>query len=221
MGLIDIIPSSLRIGFLYIASNKIAKKEGKTDQEKLQMIHRKEKFWQGKTGFIPSGEGEVNSPALCVGMRDMARIYTQLHSPDDALRYINGIGNRLMNNLNSLPNDERHAHKKQSLYEAQVFAWYYEAVAYAQKNELNRAKSVFDNMNQNLLKSIEREPSNTRLHDVYEHMNEMTFRTFINMAKEYPTHKQDIYRTCLDLLKTYDQRDPGNDHINDLIGRFH
>lgn len=221
MGFIDILPSSIRIALLYVGSSKIAKKDGKSNKEKLQLILKKEKFWQGTKGFVPTGKGEVNSPALCIGMRDMAGIFVKLHSPDDALRYLNGIGGKLMTNLNNLPNDKQHAHKRQSIYEAQIFAWLHEATAYAQKNDVNRVKGAFDKMNQNLLSAIESDPSNKRLHDIYLYMIESTFNTFIDMAKEYSANKQNIYRTCLDLLMTYNQRDPGNDMINEFIGRFH
>ena len=38
MGFIDILPSSIRIALLYVGSSKIAKKDGKSNKEKLQLI---------------------------------------------------------------------------------------------------------------------------------------------------------------------------------------
>lgn len=221
MGLIDIVPVSIRLAFLYSKAGKIAKQEGMSNEEKLQKIYCLENYWKGKSGFNPMSVGEGQAPAICIGKKDMARIFTSLHSPDDALRYVDGLGNLLMDILNRIPDNEQNANKRDSVYEAQIFAWYYEAVSYAQKNDAERSRLLFNKINQNMLVTIESNPSNKRLNDVYHYMINETFNTFIDMANEFPAQKQEVYKALLNLLKTFDQRDPGNEHITDLISRFH
>lgn len=221
MGIIDMIPMSIRMLLLYVNSKKVTKRQNMSEAQKLEAIRRKESFWKGNEGFAPTTVGEIQSPAVAIGMRDMASIYCSLHAPNDALRHLNAIGTSLMDNYNSLPNDQQHAHKRQSIYEAQIFAWLHEADAYAQLKNTDRVRLLFDKINQTQLASIESDPSNKRLHDFYHQCIQQAFDTFIGMANSNPDIKQNIYQTCLKLLKTFDRRDPGNDTITELIERFH
>lgn len=221
MGMIDMIPMSIRIMMLYVKCKKLTKRQDMSETQKLEAIRRKEYFWKGSEGFAPTKVGKIQSPAVSIGMRDMAGIYCLLHAPNDALRHLNAIGTSLMDNYNSLPNDQQHAHKRQSIFEAQIFAWLHEADAYAQLKNTDRVRLLFDKINQTLLTAIESDPSNKRLHAFYHQCIQQTFDTFIDMANTNPDIKQNIYQTCLKLLKTFDRRDPGNDTITELIKRFH
>lgn len=222
MGLFSkVLPMSVRLAFLYKESTAIAKDDSLSPQQKLEKIHEKEVKWSGKEGFNPKAVGNVQAPAICIGLKDMAGIFVKLNSPDDALRYINTIGTSFAEILNELPVTAENAGKRQRIFEGLVFCWEHEANAYAQKNDIERVRLIYSKINQYMLATIEEDPSNKRINDLYNHMNYQTFNTFINMANAFPATKQEAYLTCLRLLKSFDHRDPGNDILQDLIGRFH
>lgn len=220
MGLIDMIPVSVRLGSLYVKARKIAEAGDKSNEEKLQQIYRLERHWSGKSGFDPTTVGHLQAPAIYIGKKDMARIFTSLHAPDDALRYADGLGDQIMDFLSRMPDDKDGANRRASVYEAQVFAWYYEAVAHAQKNDIERTRLLFSKINQNMLATIEADPANKRLNDVYHYMINETFETFVSYIDMYPDNKQQALRLLLNLLKTFDRRDPGNELIAELMGRY-
>lgn len=220
MGLIDILPVSMRAALLYAKSAKVAKSD-KSNGEKLELIRKKENFWKGKSGFCPEKIGKEQAIAVSIGLKDLANIYNSINSPDDALRCLNAIGNTLTDSLNSLPNNEQTAHKRQSIYENQVWAWLHEATAYAKKNNVDKCRELLDKINVSINKRIESEPANKRLADFCDYTVSQTFDLFINLAKEFPDNQQKAYQTCLSLLKTFKERDPGNETVQEYIERFH
>ena len=220
MGLIDILPVSMRAALLYAKSAKVAKTD-KTNKEKLELIRKKENFWKGKSGFHPEKIGKEQAVAVSIGLKDLANIYNSINSPDDALRCLGAIGNTLTDSLNSLPNTEQTAHKRQSIYENQIWAWLHEATAYAKKNNIEKCRELLDRINVSINKKIESEPANKRLADFCAYTVSQTFNIFINLAKEFPENQQKAYYTCLSLLKAFKERDPGNETVQEYIERFH
>jgi hypothetical protein len=220
MGLIDILPVSMRAALLFAKSAKIAKTDI-TNKEKLEMIRKKENFWKGKYGFNPEKTGKEQAIAVSIGLTDLAKIYNSIDSPDDALRCLDTIGNTLTDSLNSLPNTEQTAHKRQSIYENQIWAWLYEAMAYAKKNNTEKCRELLDRINVSINKKIESEPANKRLVDFCAYTVSQTFDIFINLAKDFPESQQKAYHTCLSLLKAFKERDPGNETVQEYIERFH
>ena len=220
MGLIDILPVSMRAALLYVKSAKVAKSD-KSNGEKLELIRKKEDFWKGKSGFYPEKIGREQAIAVSIGLKDLANIYNSINSPDDALRCLKAIGNTLIDGLNSLPNNKHTAHKRQSIYENQIWAWLHEATAYAKKNNIDNCKELLDKINISINKKIESEPANKRLADFSDYTVSQTFDIFINLAKEFPDNQQKAYQTCLNLLKAFKERDPGNETVQEYIERFH
>lgn len=222
MGLLcKVLPKSVCLALLYKESTTIAKDDRLSAQQKLEKIHEKEVKWGGQEGFNPKSVGKIQAPAICIGLKDMAGIFVKLNSPDDALRCINAIGTSLADILNDIPVTAEKARKRQHIFEGLIFSWANEANAYAQKNDIERVRLIYSKINQYMLATIEEDPSNKRLNDLYNHMNYQTFNTFVNMADTFPTTKQEAYYTCLKLLKSFDRRDPDNDILQDLIGRFY
>ena len=107
-----------------------------------------------------------------------------------------------------------------AILEGFLFSLYHRGNAYAQKGQVDLCAQQFDRLNLTLNEQISNNPANARLQDAYKYFNKQIFNTYINIAENYPNQKQEVYRICLNQLKTFDKRDPGNEQIQGYIGRF-
>ena len=99
--------------------------------------------------------------------------------------------------------------------------WSQLAKAQLQKGMVKECEKEFDTANIKLNDAIREDPSNPKLQDLYRYLTKQIFYNYIDIADTYPELKQTAYRTCYNQLKIFDQRDPGNEQIQDYISRFH
>lgn len=219
MGIIDVLPMSIRIALLYSKAAKIAKTD-KSHDEKLKLIRKKENFWKGKSGFHPEIVGAKQSLYVSIGLKDMAKIYNSIQAPNNAIRCVNTIGNSLIDYLKALPKDESFSRKRHLAFESQVWAWLHKATAYAMKNTIDKCRELLDNTNQAINTQIELEPANKRLADIYDYTISRTYSTFLQIADDFPNNALKARLTCLYLLQKFQNRDPNNDLIQEYINQF-
>ena len=212
MGLKKLLPRAFRMAYCYIKCDRISTDDQMSRDQKLKAIHRMEESWLGDLARMFKGNGMIDA-ALAIGMKDMERIYTSLNSPDDALRFAEVVLRHFPRILIERPEDK-------TMFQSYILAIYYKGKAYAQKGMVKECEKEFDTVNIKLNDAIEEDPSNPKLQDLYRYMTQEIFYNYIDIADTYPELKQTAYRTCYDQLKTFDQRDPGNEQIQDYIGRF-
>ena len=212
MGLNKLLPRSIRMALFYAKAKKLVANNSFSREEKIERIHKLEKSWIGDITGIIRGTGEQDA-AIVIGCKDVASIYLQLQAPDDALRYLNAVENvfPLILEIKS---------QSEAILEGFLFSLYHRGNAYAQKGQVDLCAQQFDRLNLTLNEQISNNPANARLQDVYKYFNKQIFNTYINIAENYPNQKQEVYRICLNQLKTFDKRDPGNEQIQGYIGRF-
>lgn len=212
MCLQKIFPRSIRMAFLYAKSKKIAANKSLDREKKIEAIHKKEKSWIGTPIDILKGVGEQDA-AIAIGFKDMAKIFTSLDAPNDALRYLDVLEK-------SFPAIVEFKKQNEAIYEAYVFSMLYRGIAYAQKGQIDKCQKQFDLLNKTLNESISADPSNSRIQDVYGYCNKHIFDTYMSIANNYSDLKQQAYRACLNQFKEFDSRDPDNEQIQDFISRF-
>lgn len=212
MGLKKMLPRAFRMAYCYTKCDRISTDEQISRDQKLKSIYRMEESWLGDLGKMFKGNGLMDA-ALAVGMKDMERIYTTLESPDDALRFAEVVLSHFPQILVDRPDDK-------TMFQSYIFAIYYKGKAYAQKGMVKECEKEFDTVNIKLNDGIQEDPSNPKLQDLYRYLTKQIFYDYIDIAKTYPELKQTAYRTCYSQLKTFDQRDPGNEQIQDYINRF-
>lgn len=212
MGLLKILPRSIRMAFLYAKSKKIAADKSLSREKRVEAIRKKEKSWIGTPNDILKGTGEQDA-AIAIGFRDMAKIYTSLEAPDDALRFLDAVEI-------SFPAIVEYKKQNETVYEAYLFSMLYRGIAYAQKGQIEKCQKQFDLLNKNLNDAICVDPSNSRVQDVYHYCNKQIFSAYMSIADKYSDLKQQAYRTCLNQFKEFDGRDPNNEQIQDFISRF-
>ena len=212
MGLLKILPRSIRVALFYVKAKKISSNKAISHQVKLDSIHKKEKSWIGNVSEIIKGTGEQDV-AIVIGLKDIASIYIQMEAPDDALRYLNTIEDYFPRIL------ERKAHVE-SFYEAFLFSFLHRGKAYALKGNIVSCYDQFDFLNCKINERITTDPSNSRLHNLYKHINSQVYRTYMNLANKYPEKEQIVFQTCLSQFKVFDERDPGNEQIQDYIEKL-
>lgn len=212
MGLQKILPRSVRMAFLYVKSKKIAASNNLTREAKITAIRKKEKGWIVTPSDILKGDGEQDR-AIAVGLKDLAKIYISLEAPDDALRCLYVVEKEFPKIL------KRKKHTE-AITETFIFSMLYKGIAYAQKGIVNLCQTQFDQLNLKLNNLISEDPSSSRLQELYNYCNNRIFYTYLSIAEKYPDQEQLAYRTCLNQLKSFDERDPNNEIIQDLINRF-
>lgn len=213
MGLKKLLPRAFRMAYCYTKCDRISEDEQISREQKLKSIHKLEESWLGNLAKMFKGEGLIDA-AIAVGMKDMERIYTSLNSPDDALRFAEVAISHFPRIIVERPDDK-------TMFSSYVLAIYYKGKAYAQKGMVKECEKEFDTANIKLNDAIREDPSNPKLQDLYRYLTKQIFYNYIDIADTYPELKQTAYRTCYDQLKIFDQRDPGNEQIQDYISRFH
>lgn len=213
MGLIKLLPRSLSMALFYMRAKKVAARNTLTNEEKIKKIHRLENSCIDDITEIIHGSSEQDV-AIAIGLKDMSKIYLQLNEPDEALRYLSVVEN-------VFPTFVKMKSDKESIFEGFLFSLFYRGRAYAMKGNVEQCAEQFDLLNKEVNERISKDPSNSRLVDVYVFFNSKFFNTMIEIPKDHPAKKQEAYNTCLRFLKIFETRDPGNEQLLDYIGRFH
>ena len=212
MGLQNLLPRSIRMAFLYVKSKKILADAQMSRTQKIAAIRKKEQAWMSNLSNMLKGINKQDI-AVTVGMKDLAKIYTSLESPDDALRFINVLDNHI-HQLVEYKGDNEFVFNTYNYY------FYYKGKAYAQKGMIEECQKQFDILNLKLNESIAKDPSKSSLQEMYNHLNTQIYNNYIDIAEKFTNIQLSAYKTCLDQFKTFDRRDPGNEQIQDMINEL-
>lgn len=212
MGLQNLLPRSIRMACLYVKSKKIIADTQMSRAQKIAAIRKKEQAWTSNLSNMLKGTNKQDV-AVAVGMKDLAKIYTSLESPDDALRFINVLGNHLHQIV-------EHKGDNEFVFNTYIYYFYYKGKAYAQKGMIEECQKQFDILNLKLNESIAKDPSRSSLQEMYTYLNIQIYNNYINIAQRFTNIQLPAYKTCLDQFKTFDRRDPGNEQIQDIINKL-
>lgn len=211
MGIIKLFPRSIRMAIFYAKSKKIVALYADNNNVALTEIINLEKKIIGGTSIFKGSNRQ--DEAIAIGMKDMAKIFIEVNSPDNALRYLESIEKDYEKMISEQKENE-------SLFEGYAFVLFYFGKAYAQKGMIDNCNIWFDKLNIVLNSKMSESPSNSRLCDIYRYMNKRLFNVYLRFAEDYPEKAQEVYCSCLQLLKKFEERDPGNEQLNELIQYF-
>lgn len=212
MGLIKLFPRSIRMALYYVKSKKVSVNKSISREAKIEAVHKLEKKWIGNVFEVLRGTKEQDV-AIAIGVKDMAKIFVKLDAPDDALNYLNSVEDIFPVLLDIKNNNS-------SVFEAYIFSLFLRGNAYALKGLIDECYNQFDLVNVKLNEQMASEPSNSRLQSMNNYLTEQMFDVYLILADKFPEKRQPAYRACLNQLKVFLERDPGNDIIQDLIDRF-
>jgi hypothetical protein len=200
------------MAFLYVKSKKILADAQMSRTQKIAAIRKKEQAWMSNLSNMLKGINKQDI-AVTVGMKDLAKIYTSLESPDDALRFINVLDNHIHQLVEYKGDNE-------FVFNTYIYYFYYKGKAYAQKGMIEECQKQFDILNLKLNESIAKDPSKSSLQEMYNHLNIQIYNNYIDIAEKFTNIQLSAYKTCLDQFKTFDRRDPGNEQIQDMINEL-
>jgi len=211
MCLLKILPRSFRLARFYVKARKISANKNITD--KYPIILKLEKNYGGKEYFL---NNKVNSTMVClIGKKDIGKIYTDISVPADALLYLDSA----LFDLQFIRNNKNNNLDRQ-IIDNQVLILYYQAVAYSQQGNIENIVDNFDKINLFINSVIEQEPSNKRAMELYEYMLKRTYSVMVKCGKRFPSVADTYYSACKKLFQTFNQRDKGNDIINEYLSEL-
>jgi tetratricopeptide (TPR) repeat protein len=210
MYLSRILPRPFRLARFYAKAKKVS--ANKNIADKYPIILKLEKNYGGKEYFL---NNKINPTMAClIGKKDIGKIYTDISVPADALLYLNSA----LSDLQFIKKNNNNLDRP--IIDNQVFILYYQAIAYSQQGNIKNIVDNFDKINLFLNDMIEQEPSNKRAMELYEYMLKRTYSVMVKCGKRFPSIADTYYSACKKLFQTFNQRDRGNDIINEYLSEL-
>lgn len=211
---IKFFPKTMRLAMFYAKALRVSKNKALDKSEKISAIRSLEKKCGGQSYLtLKANKATLYTLTRAIGKKDIGRVYVSIESPENAFPYLESA----LYDFNFIKLEG----KEKTIVENKSLVLMYLGMANALLGEIDKTIERFDELNSYLNDEICKDPSNDRLANLYHYCIQTTFDSTLKMAKQFPTKQQDIYRGLLNLLKEFDQRDPGNETILECISRFH